>query len=461
VNLSNEVLLNIFRCYLDSCPQFWPRLVHICRKWRHIVFTFQQALHLRLFCARGTPALKTLDCWPALPIVVQYGGAPSLRSPALEDEDKIMVALKHSDRVSSISLTITSSLLEKLSVVEKPFSELEDLVLLSRHRELQTLPSAFQWGIRLRTLHLTGVAIPALPELLFPSTALADLQLHNIPKLGYFSPEAFVNALSGMAQLRTLSLHFLSTCPRDDLGSPPLSVERVVLPALTSLKYRGTSQYLDSVVARIDAPRLRDLDITFFCLPTIYVSQLGQFLNRIETQKSHCQAEIISSQRAISVSFNQSEAPARLELQVPCSNLAQQLSYMAQICNGLSTFLLHVESLRIGTQPSSGLDDVNLKRWLGLIRPFRGTKWVHLACNQPTNIIRALCLPQHEAALPALHKLYVQEHESPYAPLQKAVASFVHSRRLSGQIICVEYDKVRETGTTSVQFQFVLRTNLL
>jgi hypothetical protein len=107
------------------------------------VFESQQVLHLRLVCTHGTPVLKTLDCWPALPIVVQYGGAPSLRPPAPKDEDKIMAALKHSDRVSSISLTVTGSLLEKLSAIERPFSELEDLVLLSRDRALLTLPSTF------------------------------------------------------------------------------------------------------------------------------------------------------------------------------------------------------------------------------------------------------------------------------------------------------------------------------
>jgi hypothetical protein len=373
-----------------------------------------------------------------------------------------MIALKHSDRVSSISLTITSSLLEKLSAIERPFSELENLVLLSRHRELQTLPSAFQWGLHLHTLHLTGVAIPALPELLFPSTGLVDLQLHNIPKLAYFSPEAFVDSLSGMAQLRTLSLHFLSTCPQDHLGSPPprppLSGERIVLPALTYLKYRGTSQYLDSVVARLNAPRLRDLDITFLCQRMMDVSQLGQFLSRIETQKSCCQAEILSSQRTISISFNRPEAHACLKLEVPCSKLALQLWYMAQICRYLSTFLLGVENLRIGvTQPPSGQDDGDIGEWLWpwLIRPFRGTKWVHLSGSWTTNIVLALCLPQYGAVLPALHKLYVQEHEPRYAPLQVAVSSFVHSRLISGTI-CAEYERVRvdellQTGTTFVQ----------
>ncbi|KAH9010358.1 hypothetical protein EDB83DRAFT_2557225 [Lactarius deliciosus] len=132
--LSDNVLLNIFRYYLDAFPQHWPRLVHICRRWRRIVFASQQALHLRIFCTHGTPVLK---------IVVKYGGSVDLDPPAPEDEDNILAALKQSDRVSSISLTITKSLLEKLSAIERTFSELEDLVLLSQDGVQLTLPSAF------------------------------------------------------------------------------------------------------------------------------------------------------------------------------------------------------------------------------------------------------------------------------------------------------------------------------
>ncbi|KAH9043476.1 hypothetical protein EDB83DRAFT_2553967, partial [Lactarius deliciosus] len=96
--LSDNVLLNIFRYYLDVFPQHWPRLVHICRRWRRIVFASQQALHLRIICTHGTPVLKTLDCWPAIPIVVKYGGSVDLDPPAPEDEDNILAALKQSDR---------------------------------------------------------------------------------------------------------------------------------------------------------------------------------------------------------------------------------------------------------------------------------------------------------------------------------------------------------------------------
>ena len=92
-----------------------------------------------------------------------------LDPPAPEDEDNIIAALKQSDRVSSISLTVTSSLLEKLSTISEPFSELEELVLLSQDNLQLTLPSAFRWGPRLRTLHSTRIAFPSLPQLLSPS----------------------------------------------------------------------------------------------------------------------------------------------------------------------------------------------------------------------------------------------------------------------------------------------------
>jgi hypothetical protein len=360
--LSDEVLLNIFRYCLDDSPRFWPGLTHICRKWRRVVFASQRALNLRLFCTHGTPVLKTLDCWPTLPIVVQYGGLRAACPPATEDEDNIVAALMQSDRIGSISLTVAGSLLEKLSAIERPFLELEELVLLSRDSVPLTLPNAFRWGLRLRTLHLTRAAIPTLPELLSPCTGLVDLQLHKIPKLGYFPPDAFANALSGMSHLQSLSLHFLSfAIPRDYHGLPPQLGKLVVLPALTCFKYRGTTKYLDSFVARINAPHLGDIDIKFFSEPRIVASQLARFISRIETRKSHRRADILSSGHAISISITQPEPPLRLQLQISCKLLPRQLSYMAQICIGLSSFLLGVEQLCISvTRTKSGMRSMRI-----------------------------------------------------------------------------------------------------
>ena len=163
-----------------------------------------------------------------------------------------MAALEHTDRVCSINFTISSSLLKKLSTISKPFSELEELVLLSQDNVQLTLPSAFWWGHRLRTLHSTRISFPILPQLLLPSQNLVDLQLHEIPSVGYFPPEAFANALCGMTQLQSLSLHFISLLPRRNYFSlPPSPGDRIVLPAFIRFKYRGTSKYLDIFVARI------------------------------------------------------------------------------------------------------------------------------------------------------------------------------------------------------------------
>jgi hypothetical protein len=165
-SVSDEVLLHIFSYFLDVSPRDWPRLVHTCRKWRRIVSASQRDLHLQLFCTHGTLIQKSLNCWPALPIVVQYGGSQTLDPPVPEDEENIMAALEQSDRVISISLTVSSSLLEKLSAIERSFSELQDLVLLSQYGVPLTLSSTFRWGQRLRRLHSTGVAFPALLQLL-------------------------------------------------------------------------------------------------------------------------------------------------------------------------------------------------------------------------------------------------------------------------------------------------------
>jgi hypothetical protein len=163
-----------------------------------VLFASQQALHLRLFCrlyAHGTPVLKTPECWPALPIVVEYGGSLALYPPAPEDEDNILSLLKRSDRVSSIHITVTTSLLAELSPIEVPFSKLEDLVLLYQGFMKLRLSSAFLWEPALHGFQSTKTSFPA-PVQRLSSMDLLDLQFHNMVKAVCLSQEALVNALS-------------------------------------------------------------------------------------------------------------------------------------------------------------------------------------------------------------------------------------------------------------------------
>jgi hypothetical protein len=122
--LFDDILLEICRHYLCATPRLWCTLASVCQRWRKLVFSSSLGLVLRLYCTHGRPVLRTLDHFPPVPLIVNYGGSPELNPPAPEDEENIMAALKQSDRVNSISLTVTETLVENLSTISEPFSTL-------------------------------------------------------------------------------------------------------------------------------------------------------------------------------------------------------------------------------------------------------------------------------------------------------------------------------------------------
>ena len=438
--LCDDVLVNIFLHCLKAFPEFWTTLVHVCQSWRQVVFTSPRSLQLRLCCEHGTPISETLDLWPAFPIIVQYGGSSTCDPPAPSDEDNVLAALKQSNRVCSISLTITDSLLAKLFTIEKPFLELEELDLLSPYNVHLTFPSIFQWGPRLRSLHLTRIPIPSLPQL-SSSTDLVDLQLYEIPTAGHMAPEVFANALSGMTHLRSLSLYFLSPPSHSNhLDLPSSSRGYVVLPALSSFKYEGASRYLDNLVARIDAPRLEDVDVTFFYEQTFHVSRLGRFTEPIQLQRLVSRAYIASFQSTISTRFTQPDAPTGFRLQISCQQLHLQLDFMGQILSHFPHFLHHVKNLGILPTKSSGR--LGGEPWLGLIRPFGCAKDFCVAGEHVSDVLYALHPEDGEAenptVLPALRDLHVQGKPMSIPGVTwEAVQSLYASRWRSGRPIRV------------------------
>jgi F-box-like len=105
--LPDDVLLEIFDIYVneesdeDLHNEFfkkeeiekWQTLVHVCRRWRSLVFGSPRQLNLRLVCTSETPARDTLDVWPSLPLLVADSGHLT------EGVDEILAVLGRSDRV--------------------------------------------------------------------------------------------------------------------------------------------------------------------------------------------------------------------------------------------------------------------------------------------------------------------------------------------------------------------------
>ncbi|KAH9976932.1 hypothetical protein BJV74DRAFT_861637 [Russula compacta] len=138
-----------------------------------------------------------------------------------------------------------------MAPIQVPFPALTSLELWSADEIALVLPESFLGGCvpGLRSLELGGIQFPAVRKLL-----LSDI-----------SPEAMTTSLSTLTKLETLHLGFLSPQSRPNQTGrrlPPL--KRILLPALTSLWFRGISEYLEDLVSQIDAPLLDDVIITFF-----------------------------------------------------------------------------------------------------------------------------------------------------------------------------------------------------
>jgi hypothetical protein len=104
--LPDVALLEIFDIYLVGSwedSEAWHKLVHVCQKWRNVVFGSPRRLRLRLLCKAGTPARETLDVWPPLPIVIQVAYDKKW------GEDSIIAALEHNDRVCEIFVAYVPS----------------------------------------------------------------------------------------------------------------------------------------------------------------------------------------------------------------------------------------------------------------------------------------------------------------------------------------------------------------
>jgi hypothetical protein len=291
--LPDDVLLEIFDFFAKEfnfpskkAIEEWQSLAHVCRRWRTLVFGSPRRLNLRLICSNKTPARDTLDVWPALPLFIDCNG-----TYPIENVDNIVAVLECSDRVCDINLRdLAGSDLDKISAaMQKPFPELRHLTLWPRDDEtVSVFPDSFLGGSapRLEDLWFVGIPIPGLPKLLLSATHLDILRLEDIPHSGYFSPEAIVTALSTLTRLKTLWLLFDSPQSRPDPSRQrPPPQTRTVLPALTQFWFRGVSDYLENVVARIDAPQLGKLHITFFNQIVFDTPQFSQFISRTPSSK--------------------------------------------------------------------------------------------------------------------------------------------------------------------------------
>ena len=458
--LPDVALLEIFDFYVEEASiDAWYTLVHVCRKWRNVVFGSPRRLDLRLECTASTPVREILNVWPVLPIAIRACGYE------LWHMGNITAALKHEDRIYQLDLLdISSSQLQNvLAAMQQPFPALTHLQLRVDDETL-VAPASFLGGSvpSLQSLRLCHIPFPGLPKLLLSTTLLTDLDLRRIPHSGYISPESMVTSLSMLTRLKRLFIEFESPRCRPDRQnrrSPPLA--RILLPVLAELQFRGVAEYLEDLVARIDAPQLDDLNITFFHQLIFHTPQLTQFISRTPNFKTHddLEARVVFSDKDVSITLPQA-SNGWLHLETSCRRSDWQLSSLTDFCSTSATsfpqtLIPAVEHLYIqsGFPQPRWQNDIENNQWLELLHSFTAAKGLYISQAFTPRIVPALQELVGERVtevLPALQTLFLETLPGP-GPVREAIGLFVTARQLAGHPIAVsrwqrESDELYESG---------------
>ena len=464
--LPDDVLLEIFDFhvneYSDEDLNFdvfklvveqWQRLAHVCRRWRSVVFGSPRRLNLRLVCTPRTPA-TTLDLWPSLPLFIQDSVNRT------EDVDEIIAVLERKDRVVEINILFVdcSNLENVLAAMQAPFPELTSLILAPDEEDedgmVSVVPDSFLGGSapRLEYLWLDRIPFPGLPKLLLSATNLITLRLEFIPHSGYISPETMVTALSTLTSLEYLSLRFESPLSRPDWASrPPPPMTRSALPALTSFWFKGVGEYLDDIVARIDAPHLNRLEIIFFNQIVFDAPQFIQFISRSPTLKAFEEACVRFEYGSSRVKLlSQTPGYGTLDVTVRCIDLDWQVSSMEQVCTSCLPPLSTLDDLYIYEDlysPPVWQDNIENALWLELLQPFTAVKDLYLSKKFASRIMPALqelVEGSMTEVLPVLQNIFLEELQLSET-IQAGIQQFVATRQATGQPITVSrWDNSKE-----------------
>ena len=436
--LPDVALLEIFDFYLvhalERKTEVWHTLVHVCRKRRNVVFGSPRRLNLRLICTQRTPVRETIDAWPMLPIFVQGLGH------TMWGVDNFIAALEHNHRIRQLNiLCVPSSQMEKvLAAMQQPFPTLEHLYLDSKS-ETEVVPASFLGGSapQLRTLVLSCIPFPRLPKLLLSATHIITIHLVDIPHSGYFPPEAMVTTLSALTSLKTLEIKFKSPRSRPDRRRrPPPLTRGTHLSALTRFVFKGVSEYLDDLVARIDAPLLAYFHITFFHQLIFNTPKLTQFISRTPNFKACNDAVVQFYDSSVSVSTTD----LALRLGISCRQSDWQLSSLAQVCG--SNFIPAIEHLHIReTRHSlSWQDDIETGQWMELLHRLTALKDLRISRGMTQRIaptLKELVGGRATEVLPVLQTLFLKK--TPPSGVRKIIDKFVAARELAGHPIAISH----------------------
>ena len=424
--------------------QAWMLLVHVCRRWRCLVFGSPRRLNVRLYCTPKTTGDK-LEIWPALPLLIN-GQISSLVV------DNIIALLKLHDRVSVIDLFglgTTPEIEKVLAAMQVPFPDLTDLRLSSFPKASINTDSFLGGSVpSLRELSLRGTPFMGFQELLSSATNLTDIKLSD---LGYISPETMVTCLSALTSLKSLFLQFLLRSHSEESQHPtlPTCSIRSTLPTLTNIYFEGTSEYLEDFMAYIDTPQLKFLFITLTTEIDLGVPQLAQFISRTPFFNTLNEARIgFCCSGVLLTLLSPTSGFGWLKIEFLCRGSDLRLSTLARVWTSFSPILSKSNNLFIYEADSEYVehypqphrqDYIENNQWFEILRPFIAVQDLYLSRRFGSDVITAAVLELAErrsTVLPALQYIFL---EGLQLRLPVEVARFIAARERLGHRIYVTH----------------------
>jgi hypothetical protein len=378
---------------------------------------------------------------PPLPLIIDHNH-PNHDLTA-EDEEGIVLALQHRDRVRRIRLEMPVASLQKvITAIDDRFPVLEflDIAPPAKHNTRLILPSTFE-APHLRYLRLCHLASPIGSRLIVTAVGLVRLFLGWIHPSTYPHPNHLLQPLSLLPQLEELVIGFSSPVPNRDLERQLLNtpiITHATLPNLHEFVFLGVSDYLEALLPHMTTPGLEALAIHFFNQLRFSVPHLLQFMMTTENIRLDS-AEFVFYYRAVSV-FVFSPVGSRLVnlyVGVTCGHLDWQVSSITQIFNILSPLLSTVMDLTlvhgVHTLSSEGHNQADRTLWRELLSSFRNVKTLRVHEGLVGEVFRSLQLdgePPLEL-LPELNELICPRgsHDN------RTFAAFIHEREVAGQPI--------------------------
>jgi hypothetical protein len=361
---------------------WWYKLTQVCRRWRYLILGSASYLRLSLLCTFGTPVAEMLAHSPPFPLIICY--KESSQHLSAEDEEGIMLALGHRNRVRCIFLLLDVPRLSRLiSAIDDEFPALIFLRLgtPTRHDTRVALPPAFE-APHLRYLLFTHIASPMRHSFLSSAIGLVILWLEWIHPSTYSHPNDFLQHLSLLPQLDTIHISFRSAVPNRDINRQLLHtpvITHVTHPNLRLFEFTGVSGFLEAVLANMAAPLLETFRVHFFNQLSFSVPHLQNFTMTAEELR-FSRAKFVFHHKAVAMLAyaDVKVGSSNFSLEVPCRYLDWQVSSVTDISKDLKQLFSEVADLTLDYREHLSSPErhnqADHTQWRELLGVFRNVK---------------------------------------------------------------------------------------